>query len=185
MNENPEQLFEQVADYLDGLLDTEQSRAFERALIDPSLQQALAIELSLRDLMADFPPNEAPEGLVSRIEASLGLVEDDEGATALWRAALRRWGRLSTMGPGFAVEGLRAATAGAEALLPYSEPAEPSAVVAPSAVERLERSAKQLGALRSTLQQGQRLVGTTRRLFGGTERKPERPWWRRLLGRGE
>ena len=64
---------ERIAAYLDGELDPRAAAEVEAALLDPAVSELLAHELMLRELMGTLGPQEAPPGLLARIEKSLGV----------------------------------------------------------------------------------------------------------------
>ncbi len=81
---------EQVEDYLDGLMPPREVRAFESALTEPAVAQALHEALAMRSLLAELPPAEVPDGLIERIETDLGIAESTPDRVRLprLRAAL-------------------------------------------------------------------------------------------------
>lgn len=66
-----EQLELLVESYLDGLLSLAETAAFERRLLEPAVAEAFREALMLRALLADMPPDTAPEALVASLEAAL------------------------------------------------------------------------------------------------------------------
>lgn len=66
-----EQLELLVESYLDGLLSPQQAAQFERRLLEPAVADAFRESLMLRALLADMPPDQAPEELVAALEAAL------------------------------------------------------------------------------------------------------------------
>ena len=67
----PELLELLVESYLDGLLSQEETSQFERRLLEPAVADAFREALMLRALLADMPPDQAPEELVAALEAAL------------------------------------------------------------------------------------------------------------------
>ena len=57
--------------YLDGELSQEQSEAFERDLTRSEVAEAFGHALMIRELLQNAPPDEAPIGLVDRIEQAV------------------------------------------------------------------------------------------------------------------
>ena len=60
-----------VESYLDGLLDPAETAQFERRLMDPAVSEAFGEALALRQLLAELPPDQAPEELVRQLEEAL------------------------------------------------------------------------------------------------------------------
>jgi anti-sigma factor RsiW len=60
-----------VERYLDGQLDPEETAQFERRLMDPAVSEAFGEALMLRQLLAELPPDQAPEELVRQLEEAL------------------------------------------------------------------------------------------------------------------
>ena len=72
-----ERFAERCEAYLDGALNGEETRRFERELTLEENAEVFRQVLVMRQLLADLPPDSAPADLVSRIEAELlrGVVE--------------------------------------------------------------------------------------------------------------
>jgi|GEM_PF-3033893 len=83
-------LEERVDAYLDGLLSRAEARQLEAELMDPDVSQVLAEAVALRELLAEAGPDMPPDGLMERIEASLGVDPHTELLTAPRKAPKRR-----------------------------------------------------------------------------------------------
>jgi anti-sigma factor RsiW len=96
--------------YLDGLMSTEQARAFERELASaPEAARALGVSLALREMIASMPPAQPPDGLEQRIARALAL--SSEGAPARPKALFRRV-RSALSGTSWTVRGPASALGG-------------------------------------------------------------------------
>ncbi|MBI5498857.1 MAG: zf-HC2 domain-containing protein [Deltaproteobacteria bacterium] len=68
-----QELDERIEAYLDGTLEGEEARRFERDLVQPEVTAALREALLLREILRSTLPDEAPAGLAGRIERELGV----------------------------------------------------------------------------------------------------------------
>lgn len=144
-----------VESYLDGQLSPADTAAFERRLLEPAVSEAFGEALMLRALLADMPPDQAPEELVASLEAA--LVAD----VRLAQKAAR-------------LPRLRAAMSGLSWMVRGPAQALPAAAAATSTQPSAVRGG--MSTLRyalGPLGQGQRQAAAT----------PSKPWWRRLLAR--
>jgi anti-sigma factor RsiW len=66
-----EALQDRIEDYLDGVLDTEESQRFEEQLVDDVVAAEFRELLLLRELLGRLPPDQPPPALVQRIESAL------------------------------------------------------------------------------------------------------------------
>ena len=64
---------ERIEDYLNGQLSDEETRQFESDLLNKEVATAFREALIVRELLSGLPPDEPPQGLIERIEASLNL----------------------------------------------------------------------------------------------------------------
>lgn len=148
-----EQLELLAESYLDGLLPPQETAAFERRLLEPAVADAFREALMLRALLAEMPPDAAPEELVASLEAA--LVAD----VRLVRKAAR-------------MPRLRAALAGMSWMV-----RGPAQALAPASAASggPEATAKGLSTLRYALGP---LAQATPKLP-----RPSGTWWKRLLAR--
>ena len=144
-----------VESYLDGQLAPEETAAFERRLLEPAVAEAFGEALMLRALLADLPPDQAPEELVASLEAAL--------------VADVRLARKPTRMPR-----LRAALAGMSWMVRGPAQAIPAAAAANSAQARPVRGS--LNTMRYAL-------GPLANAGNTRPSAPSRPWWRRILAR--
>ncbi len=127
-----QEVIDRIDAYLSGRLDLEQTAALERELAaGGEVARLLGEELMLRDLLGTMPPDDAPEGLVSSIQAAMPLgeaptlpatPEASRGRTVLDRIGLALGGASwSVRGPAMALgpagndSGSRAALGGLSA----------------------------------------------------------------------
>ncbi len=151
---------ERAEAYLDGELSREEASAFERDLAaDPEVADALGAAIVLRDLLGRMPPLQPPPGLEERI---LGALRLGRGAGSAEARGADPGARPSS------VPAVRAALSGAGWLL------RPSAAMVHAGVESARPIAAGLGQFRW-------LLGPL--APGRTEAEPQRPLWRRALGR--
>jgi anti-sigma factor RsiW len=66
-------LEERVDAYLEGTLSRTEARRLEAELTEPEAGRALAEAVALRELLMGTGSDEVPDGLIERIEASLGV----------------------------------------------------------------------------------------------------------------
>jgi hypothetical protein len=106
-----EALMERCEAYLEGALSGAEARRFEREL---TLEENAAVfrqVLLMRQLLAELPPDAAPEDLVARIEAELiGAVADDTAKEKrerrMSRLSVALWGTSWALrGPAMALSG--------------------------------------------------------------------------------
>ncbi|TNF30258.1 MAG: hypothetical protein EP329_14015 [Deltaproteobacteria bacterium] len=83
-------LEERVDAYLDGLMTRAEARQLEAELTEPAVGRVLAEAIALRELLAEAGPDLPPEGLMERIEASLGVDPHTELLTAPRKPERRR-----------------------------------------------------------------------------------------------
>jgi len=110
-------LDERIERYLNGAMTSEETLRFERDLANPEIGRGFREALLIRELMKSSPP-EVPDGLVERIQDTLGLASPAESAPASARkkgAAGMILDSLAWMyrGPALAVTAPRAGTGGA------------------------------------------------------------------------
>ncbi|MBI5491095.1 MAG: hypothetical protein HY905_27435 [Deltaproteobacteria bacterium] len=118
-----QELDERIEAYLDGTLEGEAARRFERDLVQPEVAAALREALLLREILRSTLPEEAPEGLAERIERELGVAAPERrgavresrfplaraalgGAAWAWRGPLAGWAAGAPVADA-AVDGLR------------------------------------------------------------------------------
>ena len=104
-------LEEQIAEYLDGVLDDRATAEVETRLVEPAVARLLGEELMLRTLLAAMPPDAPPGALVTRLENSLGVSRSvtrwaRQRLGAAWRPALGASARISVTGARLAVLGV-------------------------------------------------------------------------------
>ncbi len=143
-----------VESYLDGQLGPEETALFERRLLEPAVAKAFGEALMLRALLADMPPDQAPEELMASLEAA--LVAD----VRLARKAAR-------------MPRLRAALTGMSWMV--GGPAQ--AVQAASAASNAQPTPMRGGLSTMRYALGPLAVGNQ-------PKAPSKPLWRRLLARG-
>lgn len=68
-----EELERRCHDYLEGRLSGDETSRFERELSRPTHLEVFGQTLALRELLQSMGPQDAPEGLVERIQADLGV----------------------------------------------------------------------------------------------------------------
>jgi len=157
---DPEELSEEerlellVESYLDGHLSPEETAGFERRLLEPAVAEAFGDALMLRALLADMPPDQAPDELLASLEKA--LVAD---------ARLARRARMPR---------LRAALSGMSWMVRGPAQAIPTAAAA---------SGGQGATVRSGLSTMRYALGPLA-ASGPTRARPSLPWWRRALARG-
>ena len=73
MNQTRMDRDERIEQYLDGLLDEEETRRFEQDLLREEVATRFRESLLLRELLRSLPPEAPPPGLVERIESAMAL----------------------------------------------------------------------------------------------------------------
>jgi hypothetical protein len=132
-------LQDRIERYLDGVLDEEETRRFEQELLNEETASEFREILLLRKVLGNLPPDEAPAGLVERIESALGVpaagsLEEKQAAPdrrfGRLRAAVKSgwgWPAFALAGFGGGFEGMKESVGGMQTigytLGPLHEPA--------------------------------------------------------------
>lgn len=99
----PMTLEERVDAYLEGTLSRTEARRLEAELTEPAAGRLLAEAVALRELLMTTGPDDVPDGLIERIEASLGVDRHTQLLTAPRKAQRpRRFRALRSALSGFA-----------------------------------------------------------------------------------
>ena len=123
MNRGQVDVYDRIESYLDGLLDEEETRLFERDLLKEEIAAIFREVLLMRELLGELPPAEPPVGLVNRIEVALGVapapqkaskMQSREGTYGFWSAikAGFRWPGYSMSGMAGGTEALKGSVSG-------------------------------------------------------------------------
>jgi len=90
-------LDEQIEDYLNGQLSGEETKRFEKKLLNKKIAAAFNEALIIRELLSSLPSDEPPPGMIERIEASLDL----SSSPPTRQAKPKKFSRLSHVFNGF------------------------------------------------------------------------------------
>lgn len=161
-----QQLEQRCHDYLEGRLSGEETSRFERELSRPENLEVFRETLALRELLQSMGPQDAPQGLVERIQADLGV--------AAGQAAHRIPAKSRSREPNATVATVQASLLGLGWMFRGPAMAANAAVGSPGGARE---TLSGLGTIRYSL--GPLSRQTFRR--APADKRPRKPLWRRAL----